>query len=217
MRRHDLCWIDPDAAWEAMQPGSRPRLAAWLQARLPLVVARRDPAVDGDALRLGVPLPLIEQRQRLGVRVAPGGVQRHAAPPSLEDVTAGAPHSHRAALRALHDYLQALPCEPRVFGSFAWQYLTGLAYVHAGSDLDLLWEATDEVQADHICRAVTAWEGTPSVNGQGLRVDGELRFPGGRAVNWREYASGADRLLVKADAGCWLASRASLYTAEAAA
>ena len=205
MHRHDLAWIAPHATWTALVPQSDARLRAWVQARLPLVVARRDPAVDGTLLRLGVPLPLAEQRQRLALRIDPTQVLRYSPPPTLDTVIATLPAAWRPALKALQHRCSVPSLQPRVFGSFAWQALTGLDYLHAGSDLDLLWEVGTHDEAGGITALLGAWESE-----HGLRADGELRFPGSRSVNWREYASTAARVLVKADAGCWLSLRDAL-------
>lgn len=205
MHRHDLVWIDPQARWTALTLHADARLRAWVQARLPLVVARRDPVVDGTRLRLGVPLPLSEQRQRLALQVDPDAVMRHSPPPPLMEVADALAVSWRPALLALQQQLQATgQPPPRVFGSYAWQALTGLDYLHAGSDLDLLWAVQDHAEAQRICALLQHWE-----QQQALRADGELVFAGGRAVNWREYASAASQLLVKSDAHCWLAPRAA--------
>jgi len=211
VRRHDFCWIDAEADWEALTPDSRARTTRWLQARLPLVVARRDPDVDVAALRLGLALPLVENRQRLGLRVAPQALHRQAPPPPLEEIAASTATAQRQLLRSLHTAAAVAGTTPRVFGSFAWQHLTGLTYLHPGSDIDLLWDVDDAEQAAQVCQRVTLWE---QQHPGALRVDGELRFPGGAAVNWREYASGADCLLVKADAGCALLTRVDLHAAR---
>jgi len=212
MHRHDLVWIDPQAPWQTLSAGAEPRLRAWAQARLPFVVARRDPATDGAQLRLGVPLPLAEQRQRLSVRVPADAIQRSAPPPQLGVVAAQIPAPWRDTLQALGTDIAGLAAAPRVFGSFAWQAVTGLPYLHAGSDLDLLWEIDAVQRADRLVARLQRFE-----QQHALRIDGELRFSGGRAVNWREYASGAAQLLVKSDDHCWLAPRACLDTDEVAA
>ncbi|GAB3051848.1 malonate decarboxylase holo-[acyl-carrier-protein] synthase [Stenotrophomonas tumulicola] len=204
MHRHDLAWIEPHATWTALLPQSDARLRAWARARLPLVVARRDPAVDGALLRLGVPLPLAEQRQRLALRIDPAQVLRHSPPLTLEAVIAAVSAPWRTPLQALLRRCSVQP-PPRVFGSFAWQALTGLDYLHAGSDLDLLWDVASHDQAKGIARLLHAWESE-----HGLRADGELRFPGARSVNWREYAGTTTQVLVKADAACWLSPRTAL-------
>ena len=204
MHRHDLVWVDPRADWTPLTPGAGARLQAWLQAGHPLVVARRDPGTDGTQQRLGVPLPLAEGRQRLSLRCAPDGIVKHAPPPSLAAVIQALPAALRPPLLALQASTSEL-APARVFGSYAWQALTGATYLRPDSDLDLLWEVQDVVQADVVCARLRHWEAAGT-----LRADGELRFPGQRAVQWREYAGEARMLLVKGDADCWLSPRSAL-------
>lgn len=212
MRRHDLVWLDPQVPLQVLTAGAEVRLRAWAQARLPFVVARRDPASEDDQLRLGVPLPLAEQRQRLSLRVDPSAVLRSAPPPLLAEVAADIGPAWRERLHGLVSDTATLPAAPRVFGSAAWQHLTGLPYLHDGSDLDLLWEVADTRQADEIVAVLH-----PRERQHPTRLDGELRFPGDRAVNWREYASGARRLMVKGDDACWLVPREALAAWKVAA
>ncbi|KIP86327.1 malonate decarboxylase holo-[acyl-carrier-protein] synthase [Stenotrophomonas sp. CFBP8980] len=209
MHRHDLVWIDPQARWTTLSPQAEPRLRAWMQARLPLVVARRDPAVDGAQLRLGVPLPLDEGRQRLSLRIEREAVIRHAPPPRLTEVIEALSAPWRPALQALQHRCAAQALSPRVFGSHAWQAITGRDYLHAGSDLDLLWQVDGPRQASQVCRLLQDWEAL-----HGLRADGELVFDAAQAVNWREYAGEAAQVLVKGDAACWLAARSRLAGME---
>jgi len=212
MRRHALVWLAPQAPWQVLTPGADARLRAWAEARLPFVVARRDPVTDGDQLRLGVPLPLAEQRRRLSLRIEPGHVLRTTPPPALAEVTEGLPAPWRDEVRLLLADTRDLDVPPRVFGSFAWQHLTGLLYLRASSDLDLLWEVEDHAQADRLATRMQRWE-----REHRLRIDGELRFPGERAVSWREYASGAARVMVKTGDACWLSPRDALLSLQAAA
>lgn len=212
MRRHDLVWLDPQAPWQVLIPGADARLRAWAEAPLPFVVARRDPAADGDHLRLGVPLPLAEQRQRLSLRIEPGHVLRTTPPPALAEVIEGLAGPWRDNLRPLLAAARDLELQPRVFGSFAWQHLTGLPYLRASSDLDLLWEVEDHAQADRLAACMQHWE-----REHRLRIDGELRFPGERAVNWREYASGTARVMVKTGDACWLSPRDALLSLQVVA
>lgn len=212
MRRHDLVWLDPQAPWQVLTPGADARLRAWAEARLPFVVARRDPASDGDQLRLGVPLPLAEQRQRLSLRIEAHHVLRTTPPPALAEVIDGLAAPWRDEVRLLLADTSALDVPPRVFGSFAWQSLTGLPYLQATSDLDLLWEVADHAHADRLATRMQRWE-----RDHRLHIDGELRFPGERAVSWREYASGATRVMVKTSDACWLSPRDALLSLQAVA
>ena len=211
MHRHDLVWIPPHATWTVLTPGAEARLQAWIEAGRPLVVARRDPATDGTQLRLGVPLPLAEGRQRLSLRCDRHHIVRHAPPPALATVIEALPAALRAPLALLQAGAAAID-PPRVFGSHAWQALTGEPYVRPQSDLDLLWEVEDTAQADAVCGLLRWWEAEGT-----RRADGELRFPGHRAVQWREYAGTAGTLLAKGDTACWLLPRSALTAPRCAA
>lgn len=213
MHRHDLVWLHLEATWSCLSAGAEARLQAWIASARPLVVARRDPDSDGDALRLGVPLPLAEGRQRLALRVPAREVVKHTPALPLAQVADALPTARSTPLRRLQERLAAR-CDlapPRVFGSHAWQALTGLPYLRPGSDLDLLWDIDSAAQGDAICALLQHWEAD-----SGLRADGELRFPGQQAVNWREYASAAATVLVKGDTACWLSPRAALHPRHAA-
>ena len=82
--------------------------------------------------------------------------------------------------------------DARVFGSLAWQSLTGLDYVTDRSDLDVLFEFRGETDIDRFVADVAAIE-----NEAPMRIDGELMRADGAAVNWRELHGGGSELLVK--------------------
>ncbi|MBB5865111.1 malonate decarboxylase holo-[acyl-carrier-protein] synthase [Xanthomonas sp. 3058] len=210
--RHALVWLRPSAPWQALTPGAQRRLQHWFAAGLPAVVARRDGSEALGTLRLGVPLPPSEDKQRLSLTAKAADIVRRAAPLQLQAVTAHAPGPMQPALQALLTQTRAHALQPRVFGSFAWQALTGLAYVHAQSDLDLLWSIATPEQAHAVVVLLQCWQ-----HRHGLRADGELLLPDGSAVNWREYAGSAQQVLVKSDHGCRLLPRAALFPVWSAA
>ncbi|WP_282298278.1 malonate decarboxylase holo-[acyl-carrier-protein] synthase [Stenotrophomonas sp. PS02289] len=203
--RHTLVWLSAQADWRADVAAQDPRLAQWFAQGWPAVVARRAADDPDPRLRLGVPLPPAEGKQRLGLRVPMADVHKVQEPVSmqtlLEQPLAGAAAAWSLPLQALHAIAPA-----RVFGAFAWQLLTGLDYVHPRSDIDLLWRIDDRDSADHLVARLQAWEGTFA-----RRVDGELCLPDGGAVNWREYASDARQVLVKRVDGAMLAHRDDLF------
>jgi phosphoribosyl-dephospho-CoA transferase len=200
--RHTLVWLSAHAGWQADIAAHESRLADWFAQGLPAIVARRA-ADDADPrLRLGVPLPPAEGKLRVALRVPAGDVLRTAPPPTLQAVLESdlAPDWQRA-LQALQNIAEA-----RVFGAFAWQHLTGLPYVHARSDIDLLWPIDTTVQADALAARLQAWEAEHD-----RRVDGELCLGGDAAVNWREYAGGSRQVLVKRLEGAALELREALF------
>ncbi|AOD16134.1 malonate decarboxylase holo-[acyl-carrier-protein] synthase [Xanthomonas fragariae] len=210
--RHALVWLRADARWQALTPGAQLRLQQWFAAGLPAVVARRDDGQAPGTLRLGVPLPPGEGKQRLALIASSGDIARITAPLQLGTVIAHAPGEMQAALRALQTQTQASALQPRVFGSFAWQALTGLAYIHAQSDLDLLWFIETAEQARAVVALLQRWE-----QRYGLRADGELLLPDDNAVSWREYAGNAQQVLVKSNHGCRLLPRTAVFPVWSAA
>jgi len=203
--RHTLVWLSADADWRADLPVHEPRLAAWFAQGFPAVVARRA-ADDADPrLRLGVPLPPAEGKQRLSLRVPLSDVASMRAPPALSELlAAGNTVVPQAWQESLHD-LQAL-APARVFGAFAWQWLTALPYVHERSDIDVLWQVTDAAQAEALIAQLQAWE-----TRHPHRLDGELCLPDGGAVNWRELAGRSRQVLVKRLDGAALEARDALF------
>ena len=74
--------------------------------------------------------------------------------------------------------------ELRVFGSLAWQALSGLPYLTSQSDIDLLWHPKSRRQLQQGIELLACWEQT-----SGLRADGEVLFGGTSAVSWREWSA----------------------------
>ncbi|ARQ89095.1 MULTISPECIES: malonate decarboxylase holo-[acyl-carrier-protein] synthase [Stenotrophomonas] len=205
--RHTLVWLSARAGWQADIAAHEPRLANWFAQGLPAIVARRA-ADDADPrLRLGVPLPPAEGKLRLALRVPLQDVVRTEAPPPLQAALEGnLPEEWRHPLQALQAIAPA-----RVFGAFAWQLLSHRPYVHARSDIDLLWQADSAAQADRLVASLQAWE-----TEYGRRVDGELCLADGGAVNWREYAGRSREVLVKRADGAALELRDALFNAAGA-
>jgi len=169
-----------DAPWDA---GARAFLDVWAGRGLPLVVTRQPPA-DDDRVSIGLPAPARFRRRRLALRIAPSDILRFDEFPPAEAATRLLPRTLPTAWRALLASLAACGCAPRVYGGYGWQALTRLAYVHADSDLDLLLPVGSAAQADAVGRLLgdpLAWPGP--------RLDGELLFPDGAAIAWREWVA----------------------------
>ncbi|MGO4611031.1 phosphoribosyl-dephospho-CoA transferase, partial [Variovorax sp. 2RAF20] len=67
--RHTLVWMSAQAHWRADVSAQDPRLATWFAQGWPAVVARRAADDPDPRVRLGVPLPPNEGKQRLALRV----------------------------------------------------------------------------------------------------------------------------------------------------
>lgn len=211
--RHTLVWLSAHADWRADVAAHEPRLAAWFAQGLPAMVARRAADDPDPRLRLGVPLPPSEGKLRLALRASLHDVLRQQPPPLLDAVLTGSiAVDWQAALQALARMAPARMAPARVFGAFAWQHVSGLPYVHAASDIDLLWQMDTSAQADALVDRLQQWEHT-----HGRRVDGELCLADGGAVNWREYAGGSRQVLVKRLHGAALEARERLFVAAGVA
>ncbi|WP_435170174.1 phosphoribosyl-dephospho-CoA transferase MdcG domain-containing protein [Falsirhodobacter sp. 1013] len=172
--RHSFVWLSPDVPL--------PELAAeWREEGRPFIVASSRPGDGDDTVRLGLALP---GRQRLGLHLPQTALIRVEPAPLLEDLR----DVHPPWTRRL-DEIVAI-ARVQAYGSLAWQAMTGLTYLHAGSDIDLL------VGPD--AGVVDALLALP----QDPRLDGEVRLTDGRAVTIREF--NAPRWLVKGHGGPWL-------------
>lgn len=196
MRRHDLLQVDP-LIWQAMLEAhpnldALPLVGDWASNGWPVIVRRRMAGDVIDGLPAALPLPPCHGKQRVGFRLAPDKGLVALPPVLLRDAAAAAPAAWQpviAALQALGDKTGAVP---RVFGALLWQHITGLPYLSASSDLDLLWAVDSESAATALIAGLVRLDAASPV-----RLDGELELPDGGGVNWREWAQADDGVLVK--------------------
>jgi phosphoribosyl-dephospho-CoA transferase len=166
-----------DAPWDAT---ARSCLGVWAARGLPLVVTRQAPE-HGDRVATGLPAPARYRRRRLALCVEPRDVMFFDEFPPADLATRLLPRAFAAPWRILLAALVGADCVARVYGGFGWQALTRLTYVHAESDLDLLLPVTSAAHADLVSEVLA------SATWDGPRLDGELLFPDGGAVAWREW------------------------------
>jgi phosphoribosyl-dephospho-CoA transferase len=213
LRRHDLIRVAP-AAWDAVLRGrpdlaGLPLLTSWAERGWPLMVRRPGPQ-DGDGIALGLPLPPSHGKARLAFVVPPEAIVSVEPPPLLDDAAAAAPTDWRPSLAAILDLAARHGLAVRVFGSLAWQHLTGLAYLSAGSDLDLLLPLPAPDQHDDLLAGLAAIEAAAP-----MRLDGELVSNDGQAVNWRELQTDTPEVLVKTRDAAVLLRRDAFLAAAA--
>jgi phosphoribosyl-dephospho-CoA transferase len=166
-------------------------VARWPKMRWPTIRRRALPG-EASGLALGLPLPPSAGKKRISLLVDIDHVASVARPPSLRQARAYAPRNWWPTLDRLDELALRHAVDARVFGSLAWQSLTGLDYVTGRSDLDVLYEFRRETNVDRFVADVAAIETDAP-----MRLDGELMGTDGAAVNWREFHGGAGELLVK--------------------
>ena len=184
-QRHELLTVAPNF-WRselALRPAvaAAPFLAPWADNGWPVIVRRRTVGDRPDGVPVGVPLPPAAGKMRIALTVPEQAVLKRLPPLPL--LTAG--HAADPAWGPTIHTLVALGAScgvsPAAFGSLLWQYRTGLPYLSPRSDLDVLWP----IQAD--CEIRTLVAGIAAAErGAPMRIDGEVVFPDGEAVNWRE-------------------------------
>ncbi|MDO8320553.1 malonate decarboxylase holo-[acyl-carrier-protein] synthase [Rhodoferax sp.] len=211
LARNQLVWLHAQGwaqlqaqAWDAE---AQTMLAHWQCHGLPLVVCRQRVEVAPGQLCLGLPAPLQWSRRRLALTVAVAQVAAVGAFPTLQQVAQAKPWE-KAAL-ALGRALGACGVTARVYGSHGWQWLTHMPYLHDASDIDVSVEVPDFATACQAAALLAAAE-------LGPRLDGEIVFPGGQAVAWRELqrvlAGGTAQVLLKARQSIRLATLPELQT-----
>lgn len=187
MHRHDRVYLRPGAAVvfpgaATLSPAIRVAVAAWIAAGRPLVAARQPEC--GGQLLLGLSLPLALERQRVALLVDPAEVAEVRPPLGLGACLGGQEANERSILLTVERALRQAGIRLGVYGSLAWEALSGEAYRHPGSDIDVICEIADRAQLE-TALAVLA----EAAAGLPCRLDGELRLPGGDAVAWRELAA----------------------------
>lgn len=178
LERHTLVWLT-SPAWQAALAAAREEhktaLMLWERQDWPVVVRRLDADAGVDEVCLGLPQP----PDSAGVKV------RIALRARLADISCATPALSLRDAATLRDGVAAL-CDDagalslRVFGSMAMQALTGLQYLSPASDVDVLFHPASRRQLDDGVALLARHAGR-------LPLDGEIVFPGGAAVSWKEW------------------------------
>jgi phosphoribosyl-dephospho-CoA transferase len=183
MRRHD---------WVYLRRGSQPAFAPaddaalhfardWVAQGGPLVAARQYEA--GGKLALGLSLPVEHVTRRLACAVDHADVVRSRNPLTVEEASHVLPAGDVDALHRFAEAVAGHALQVGVYGSTAWEAMSGLRYRHEASDVDVVCDVASSAGLSACLAAFK--EGTRDLRS---RLDGEIRFAGGRAVAWRELA-----------------------------
>jgi len=209
-RRHQLVSISQEA-WQNLvdmrDDLKDPVIANWAARERPLIIRRACPQ-EPAGVPLGLPLPPSMGKRRISVVINETCILSSRPPPSLAEVLSDAPHQWREALTFLQSKAIENKWDIRVFGSLAWQWLTGLPYLNATSDLDVLLTChsrTDALAQADLLAELEAMAPIP--------IDGELVLPDGDAVNWREIHLGQEELLMKSMTAARLVTRSCFLQA----
>lgn len=188
LRRHQLVYLCGaawgqvlDRPWDAV---AHDCLRHWAQRRLPLVVARQPAdAQRAGPVALGLAAPLAWERRRIALQVPRDAIAWLDEFPRAADALRLLPARARAPVTGLLERLASLGVQARTYGGYGWQLFSGHRYLHTDSDLDLWFAVDGAAGADAVAQDLAS--ATPARP----RLDGELVFPDGAAVAWREWAA----------------------------
>jgi len=225
--RHNLVWLsasgwrratevlplpERDCAAAAAQAYSR-----WQEQDWPVIVRRTDPGAQPGEICVGLALPPDPEtgvKCRIPFRVRLGDIRKIMPPLAIEAVKAGPaalPPPWQEPFVQLQHAAHGKQLKFNVYGSLAMQALTGLPYLSASSDIDLLFHPATVAQLE---AGLALFE----AGAKALPLDGEIVFPFGRAVAWKEWQqamSAADgaRVLIKSRDAVSLAPAEALLAA----
>jgi phosphoribosyl-dephospho-CoA transferase len=208
--RHQLVWLEAagwDAALGTTEPQHHAAFKLWQAQDWPLIVRRTDADATAHQVCLGLPLPPDEdtgEKVRIALRAQLGHISRVAPAIALAAVLRSSEGPLRAHLAALERDAAAMRL--RVYGSMAMQALTDMPYVTPASDVDVLFHPTSRRQLEDGLALMIR-------HAASLPLDGEIVFPGGAAVSWKEWRmalANPAKVMVKELHAVRLASTASL-------
>lgn len=189
--RHDLVWLTSQG-WQRVRAGAPahalPALDTWRDAGWPAVVRRAEIDMAPGEVAIGFalpPRPADGVKPRVACRVELADIGRRTRALPLVGALDAVPPAWREALAALESEAADAGLGLAVYGSVALAALTGQPYVTASSDIDLLLRPLNRAQ-------LTAGLDLLARHGAVLPLDGEVVFPDGRAVAWKELRAAFD-------------------------
>jgi phosphoribosyl-dephospho-CoA transferase len=194
--RHELIWLTGrgwDAALKRALPGQLAAIEQWQHEDWPAIVRRADAGLGPGQVSLGIALAPAPDgaKRRIALNSSGLDVARSSAALALDVAAKAAPEQWSAALDAL--VLQSNGLVLRTYGSLAMQAITGQSYLRPSSDIDLLFFPADVT-------ALRAGLALLEQYAAMIPLDGEIVFPSGEAVAWKEWMNAeqtAARVLVK--------------------
>jgi phosphoribosyl-dephospho-CoA transferase len=183
----------------------------WRNSDWPAIVRRADADLMPDHLSVGIampPCPIDGSKMRIGLQVAQYEVRRVLPPLPITLVIGAAPEPWRPLLAALEREATVQGLTIHVYGSLALQALTRQPYLTAASDIDVLLRPVTTTQLQRGLEMLDFYASS-------LPLDGEIVFPQGQAVAWKELsaalrAASGTRVLVKEMHGVYLETTSAL-------
>lgn len=212
MRRHDLLTLKSDAVVHAIACCTTDKAAhyvtQWIDEGKAFVCPRQNPR--SNTIQLGLAFVDNGVKHRAFIQARYQDVLRGDSPQELVNCLDLFGEQEAMVLRRLADTLAEAGFPLYVFGSVAWEKISGKPYRTETSDLDLLCDVATIQDVRFVASALAAAD-----RDLPFRIDGELRFPNDDCANWREVAVALEQqdpvdILVKGEAGVALCTLDSL-------
>lgn len=212
--RHNLLWLSA-AGWRAgrnsVTPTLQPVLKRWQRTGWPAIVRRMESGTEPDQVCLGIALPpdpVTRHKVRIAFHAPVSEISRSSRPLALSAAIASTPPRWRHPMGLLAAEIGQHDLTFEVYGSLALQALTATSYVTEQSDIDILFSPTTRRQLETGVALLQQYA-------KHLPLDGEIRFPSGQAVAWKEWAQALhdcdhSRVLVKESLGVRLVTTSAL-------
>ena len=211
LRRHRFVWIaDPGDLFDRVA-GETPQddvaiLRNWLGKGHPLIVRRPCVSEDRNTLSVGLALPPDPVKRRLAFLLPISYIGKVVEPPPWTDCAAATSPKIATIVKSILSATEASELPLQTFGSYAWQYHTGLSYVTSNSDIDLLVPMKRRENWRRFRRSMTESQKTHH------RVDLEIVLNGDASFNWREFGAPGTRLLFKGNHSVWMGDKSDVET-----
>lgn len=213
-QRHNRVWLTT-AGWKlacaTALAAHVKELTRWAENDWPAIIRRSESALSPNILCLGLaapPDPHTGMKTRIPFLVSTEHIVRHDVPLAIISAEKALPAAWQNDFAELAEKVTDSGLEFRVYGSAAMQAITGLSYLTPASDIDLLFYPQTKGQLLAGVALLTSYATK-------LPLDGEIVFPSGRAVAWKEWVQAANnpaqpRVLAKGTFTLALASVADL-------
>jgi phosphoribosyl-dephospho-CoA transferase len=177
----------------------------WILKNCPFIVRRPSVSADQSTVYAGLALPPDPVKRRIALKMPSHLVRKRADPPSWADCQQTSPSPDKTPLvLPIVRAAEAAGVQVRTFGSYAWQFWSGLSYVTPESDIDLLVE----IEARKSWRRF--WEAISGRDRLHPKIDLEILLAGDASFRWSEFLSASRQILFKANSGVWLGHRSSI-------
>ncbi|MFT9014673.1 MAG: malonate decarboxylase holo-[acyl-carrier-protein] synthase [Acetobacter sp.] len=177
----------------------------WAMSGWPLICRRpcqkERLEIEAGGVAVGLPLPPCMGKQRLSFMLPYSGLAGFSGAVWPQDNIAS-PGLTSARLQDVRQ-LTALGMRhgfaPEAAGSFLWEAVTGMPYLSETSDFDVIWRLPSASIGDVDALSAFLDDLEQTARRLSIRLDGEIVFPGDRAVQWQELCSARpdDDVLVK--------------------